>query len=224
MLFSDAVARLDPLPAALPEGPGALMPMLREAGAPRPVPGAGAPLPGARTAAVLVLVFPDASGEARVVLTERTDRVGHHSGEVSFPGGGAEPGDASPAATALREAAEEVGLVPGQCGLRVLGALPALWVPVSNHAVTPVVAVAPREPAMRPQPDEVAAILRVSLARFLPGQPLVERERPLRGARLTYGAFALDGVPGAAPGLVVWGMTARVLGSLGAWLGAERPG
>ena len=55
-------------------------------------------------------MFPDEAGDARLVLTERVDRGGHHSGEVSFPGGRAEPGDADLVATALREAAEEVGL------------------------------------------------------------------------------------------------------------------
>ena len=65
---------------------------------------------------MLVLLFPDEAGEARLVLTERVDRGGHHSGEVSFPGGRAEPEDADLVATALREAAEEVGLDPDAGG------------------------------------------------------------------------------------------------------------
>ena len=63
-----------------------------------------------RPAAVLVLIVPGPSDEARVILTERVVGGRHHSGEVSFPGGRAEPEDADPAATALREAAEEIAL------------------------------------------------------------------------------------------------------------------
>ena len=97
--------------------------MFAETGAPRPRPpwdeadGAGRP------AAVLILVYPDDDGEARVVLTERADRGGHHSGEVSFPGGRAEADDADLVATALREANEEVGLDAATEGVRVLGTL-----------------------------------------------------------------------------------------------------
>ena len=221
MRFEDVLARLEPLPTAMPEGPRALMPLLHQAGGPRAVPGWEAPLSTGRAAAVLVLLYPDDAGKARVVLTERTDRGGHHSGEVSFPGGRAEPEDADLVATALREAAEEVGLDPAACGLRVIGHLPVQWIPVSDYTVTPVVAVAQRRPTMHRQPTEVAAILDAPVAAFLPGAPLVAREREVRGVRLTYGAFPLDGVPGAAAGLVVWGMTARVLGGLGAWLGRD---
>jgi 8-oxo-dGTP pyrophosphatase MutT (NUDIX family) len=117
-------------------------------------------------------------------------------------------------ATALREAAEEVGLDPVEAGVRVLGTLAALWIPVSNHAVTPVVAVADRRPAMTPQPSEVAAILEAPVAAFLPGGELVHVEREIRGWQLRYAAYPVDG-------LSVWGMTARVLGGLGAWLARQ---
>jgi 8-oxo-dGTP pyrophosphatase MutT (NUDIX family) len=166
----------------------------------------------ARPAAVLVLIFPDADGVARLVLTERADRGGHHSGEVSFPGGRAEAGDADIVATALREAAEEVGLDVAQAGVRVLGTLSLQWIPVSNFTVTPVVAVAERRPVLVPQASEVAAILEPPVAAFLPGGELVRVRRVIRGWDLEYSAYPVDG-------LNVWGMTARVLGGLGAWLG-----
>lgn len=221
MQFDEVVRRLEPLPDALPDAPPPLLPVWHGADGPRPVPRPDVPVDGSRPAAVLVLAYPDAAGEAHLVVIERADRGGHHSGEVSFPGGRAEPSDDDAEATALREAAEEVGLDPAECGLRVLGRLPTLWIPVSNHAVTPVVAVAERRPSMRPQPTEVAAILDLPVAAILPSAPLVAREREVRGMRLTYGAYPVDHLPGASRDLVIWGMTARVLGGLGAWLARE---
>jgi 8-oxo-dGTP pyrophosphatase MutT (NUDIX family) len=213
--FEDAIRRLEPLPADLPEGPAALLPVFLETGAPRPRPSWDSGGPAARPAAVLVLLYPGDDGEARLVLTERTDRGGHHSGEVSFPGGRAEPEDEDITATALREAVEEVGLDAAACGARILGSLTMQWIPVSNYAVTPVVAVAERRPVMRRQPAEVAAILEVPVARFLPGAPLLQVEREIRGYALRYAAYPIDG-------LAVWGMTARVLGGLGVWLGRDQ--
>jgi 8-oxo-dGTP pyrophosphatase MutT (NUDIX family) len=212
MRYDEVVRRLTPLPEGLPEGPAALIPVLAETGGPRPRPAFEAGGGTSRPAAVLVLLFPGDDGEARVLLTERTDRGGHHSGEVSFPGGRAEPADADLTATALREAAEEVGLDVTTPGLRVLGTLPVQWIPVSNFTVTPVVAVAPGRPSWTPQVSEVAAILEVPVRAFLPGAELLHVEREIRGWRIRYAAYPVEG-------LAVWGMTARVLGGLGAWLG-----
>ena len=211
MRFDEVLRRLEPLPEVLPDGPEALLPVFAASGAPRPV-RAWDEGGSARPAAVLVLLFPDEDGEARLVLTERVDRGGHHSGEVSFPGGRAEPGDADVVATALREAAEEVGLDAAAAGVRVLGTLPTQWIPVSNFTVTPVVAVAERRPVMTPQASEVAAILEAPVRAFLPDGELLHVEREIRGWQIRYAAYPIDG-------LAVWGMTARVLGGLGAWLG-----
>lgn len=212
MRFELAARRLGTLPEALPEGPPELMPVLVDTGEPRVRPPWDAAAEAtSRAAAVLVLLYPDADGQARVLLTERADRGGHHSGEVSFPGGRAEPHDTDAATTALREAAEEVGLDAAAAGVRVLGTLPVHWIPVSNFAVTPVIAVADRRPGLVAQPSEVAAILEPPVASFLPGAPLQLVERDIRGLRIRYAAYPIDG-------LAVWGMTARVLGGLGAWL------
>jgi 8-oxo-dGTP pyrophosphatase MutT (NUDIX family) len=212
MHIGTAVRQLASLPDVLPDGPPALMPVVVDTGEPRVrPPWDAAASSSSRPAAVLVLLYPDDDGLARIVLTERADRGGHHSGEVSFPGGRSEPADADAAATALREAAEEVGLDPVAAGLRVLGELPVHWIPVSNFAVTPVLAIATRPPLLVPQPTEVAAILGPPVSSFLPGAPLEMVERDIRGVRVRYAAYPIDG-------LMVWGMTARVLGGLGAWL------
>jgi len=169
----------------------------------------------ARPAGVLVLIAPDAAGEARVLLIERTSYDGHHSGEVAFPGGAAESGDADLAATALREAEEEIGLDPGAVGLRVVGELEPFWIPVSNFRVTPIVALADRLQPWRPDPREVARVIEAPLAAFLPDAPITTIERDVRQWRIRYGAYALDALD---TGPAVWGATARILGQLGAVL------
>jgi len=201
--------------APLPPPPAWLRPERLPDGAPFERP---APPPDARPAAALVLVYPGPAGEAHLVLTERVEYgADHHSGEVSLPGGKADPGDADPEATALREAAEEVGLDSAAAGVEVLGRLDALWIPPSNFLVTPVVAVATRRPAFVADPREVAAILETPVAAFLPGvEPVIIDPDP-GGRPLRYGAYVVEG-------RIVWGATAAILGQLGAVLGGTLPG
>jgi 8-oxo-dGTP pyrophosphatase MutT (NUDIX family) len=212
--FADVVARLASLPETLPDPPESLMPV-RVAGEPWQAPAQG--IAGARPAAVLILIGPDEAAEARVVLIERTTYHGHHSGEMSFPGGAAEPGDPDLVATALREAGEEIGLEPEAIGLRVIGQLEPFWIPVSNFRVTPVIAVADRLPAWRPDPREVKQVVNAPVAAFLPDAPIEVIERDVRQWRIRYGAYALADM---GEGPAVWGATARFLGQLGALLGA----
>jgi 8-oxo-dGTP pyrophosphatase MutT (NUDIX family) len=209
--FDDAVARLRPLPDPLPPPPATLMPVLRGSGELRPPGGDPA---AARPASVLVLVVPDEAGEAMVVLTERVAYDGHHSGEVSFPGGKAEPDDADHVATALREAAEEVGLDAAAAGVEVLGVLERVWIPVSGFRITPVVAAAARRPRLAPHPGEVARIVEAPVSAFLPGGEISLVERRVRDWDLRFGVYLVAG-------LEVWGATARILGQLGAVLGGD---
>jgi len=211
MRYEDVLRRLEDLPESLPAPADILMPVLvgaAEVDLRVRTPPAGRT---GRPAAVLVLLYPDDDGIARVILTERASRDGHHSGEVSFPGGKAEPEDADPAATALREAAEEVGLDAAAAGVRVVGRLETFWIPVSDFAVTPVVAVAHARPTMTASPDEVARIVEPPMSRFLPDAPIEIVERTVGEWPLRYGAYAVEG-------LSVWGATARILSQLGAAL------
>ena len=210
MRFADLAARLATLPAPLPAAADALIPTLTGSAGGRPP---SFPLENqvVRQAAVLVLLYPDDSGDARLILTERVTRDGHHSGEVSFPGGRAEPGDADLAATAMREAIEEVALDPIAAGVRVIGELDRFWIPISNYEVTPVLALAERRPDLVASPDEVASILEPLVAAFLPGAPVEIVEQTIRGWPLRYGAYRVDG-------LLVWGASARILSQLGAVL------
>jgi 8-oxo-dGTP pyrophosphatase MutT (NUDIX family) len=211
MRFDTVSERLTTLPEPLPAPADILMPVVvggieRHLRPARPSPSS------TRAAAVLVLLYPDAEGAARVVLIERATHDGHHSGEVSFPGGKAEPGDADVVATAVREATEEVGLDPVGTGLRIVGRLDEFWIPVSDFHVTPILALAERAPHMRPDPREVARIVEPTLARFLPDAPIVMVDRTIDGWPLRYGAYDVEG-------LSVWGATARFLSQLGAIVG-----
>lgn len=211
MQFAELVDRLAVLPDPLPPPSPAVIATLVGGQGERP----RFPLEdlSARPAAVLVLLYPDVAGDARVVLTERVTGDGHHSGEVSFPGGRAEPEDADLAATALREAAEEVALDAAAAGVRVIGQLGRFWIPLSNYSVTPILALAERRPAMTASPDEVARILEPRVEQFLPDAPLVFVERTVRGWPLRFGTYEVEGA-------TVWGATAHMLSQLGAVLTA----
>ena len=213
MQYEEAVARLVSLPVGLPKPADALRPTRLARGAwvdgSRP---AGQDVQPARAASVLVLVFPGASGDARVVLTERVDRGGHHSGEVSFPGGVAEPEDRDAVGTALREAAEEVGLDPAVAGVRIVGTLDTFEISVSGFSVTPVLAIAERRPRLVANPDEVARIVEAPIHHFLREAPIEVLERQVAEWTVRFGAYRVED-------LVVWGATARILSQLGALLG-----
>jgi 8-oxo-dGTP pyrophosphatase MutT (NUDIX family)/GNAT superfamily N-acetyltransferase len=207
--------RVAALPRELPAAPAILTPIRLDA----LEDGSAATNPDAfgrgRPAAVLVLLFPDDEGQARVLLTARVAHISTHAGEVSFPGGSADPDDADPVATALREAAEEVGLDPATCGLKVTGVLEVFPLTVSGFRITPVVAVAERRPECHPAPDEVARIIEAPVEAFLPDAPVELEERTIRRRLIRYGVYPVEGER-------VWGATARMLGQLGALLAADQ--
>ncbi len=211
MKFEQVRERLRALPRELPAAPAILTPIRVDS--PEPL-FPSRPMAPVRQAAVLVLLFPDEDGEGRVLLTTRVPELSSHAGEVSFPGGSAEPDDADPVATALREAAEEVGLDPKACGLRVAGALERFAIPVSGFRVTPVVALAERRPDCHPAPGEVARIIEPPVEAFLPDAPVELEERVIRERLIRYGVYPVEGER-------VWGATARMLGQLGALLATE---
>jgi hypothetical protein len=102
-----------------------------------------------------------------------------------------------------------VGLDAVDADVRIIGLLDRFWIPVSDFAVTPVVAVTDRRPAFELAPAEVVRIVEPPLATFLPDAPVAIVERTIRGWSLRYGHYEVDG-------LSVWGATARVLSQLGA--------
>jgi len=166
---------------------------------------------GAREGAVLVLLYPH-GGVPHLVLTERRADLRDHAGQVSLPGGRIERGE-TPAAAALREAAEEVGLGDA---VDVLGPLSPLWIPPTNYLVFPVVAAAAERPRLAASADEVAALIEAPLGGFAAAAA--------RGTALRRG---VDGRPRPVPafhvaGRAVWGATAMILAELLAVAGHGR--
>ncbi|MGC8477996.1 MAG: NUDIX hydrolase [Acetobacteraceae bacterium] len=161
------------------------------------------PLPATATppvpAAVLVGLRPGA--EPGVLLTRRTERLAHHAGQVSFPGGRIDPGDAGPTAAALRETEEEVGLAADR--IVTFGPLED-FLTGTGFRITPILALLPERAEYRPQPAEVAAVFHYPLARLLdPAAPWQERQ--WRNGQLR------DTWVWPHPDHVIWGATAAIL-------------
>lgn len=155
-------------------------------------------------AAVLVpLVVDEATGDFSLLLTLRSARLNHHAGEVAFPGGMWEPGDHFPTATALREAEEEVALVPA--AVRLQGVLPALLAGRGMTQVVPVVATLPSGLELQANPDEIASIFHLPIAE------LIRDERLRTDIFPTRGGLSLWAPAYSYQGYEIWGFTAAVI-------------
>jgi len=157
--------------------------------------------PGSTDAAVLIPLYPQA-GDLVAVFTERRPDLRRHPGEISFPGGRQDEGEAL-RETALREAHEEIGLAPD--AVHVVGALPPVGTFVTGYRVFPFVGLIDPGHTWTPQEAEVAQVLELSLDDLRRGH---EMKRLLR-----------KGVPIKTPTYTVdthfvWGATARILQGL----------
>lgn len=144
-----------------------------------------------------------------VLLTERTAHLSTHSGQVAFPGGRADPEDASPADTALREAYEEVGLERRH--VEVLGTLP-LYTTGSSFIITPVVALVSPDSVFHPNPYEVADLFEVPLAFLM--DPAHHRRHVFDRDGIHREWFSMPYEDGGAKSRFVWGATAGMLRNL----------
>jgi 8-oxo-dGTP pyrophosphatase MutT (NUDIX family) len=185
-------------PAAVPEW---LQPLVDVAG--RIQPGdltRFTPPPGAQRRSAVLVLFGDGEAGPDVLLIERAHDMRSHAGQPAFPGGVVDETDVDAVATALREAAEETGLL--SAGVDVLHVLPDLYLPPSDFVVTPVLAywrapspVAPGDPA------EVASVHRV---------PLAQLADPAHRVRVQHPSGYVG--PGfEVSNLLVWGFTGGLL-------------
>jgi len=178
------------------------------------LPGDGRLLANREPAHAAVLVPLVQRGDAlHVLLTRRTEHLRDHAGQVSFPGGRSEAGDADPAATALREAEEEVGL-PHHC-IEVIGSMPA-YTTVTHYVVTPVVALVQPPFELALDSFEVAEAFEVPLSFLM--NPAHHRRHVVTfdGAERQFLSMPwLNVDTGGAPReYFIWGATAAMLRNL----------
>lgn len=200
----DLARRLDqPLPGDVAKEPLA----------PRPARGrlGRAPDPGARVAAVLMLLVPADDGLHMPLIVRPHVDGDVHSGQIALPGGGRE-GEESIEDAALREAHEELGIEPSS--VEVLGRLSPQWIPVSNYVVHPVVGTRATRPRFRLDPVEVAD------AFWAPFDALRLDEVAVRTRERDGHRFEMPGWE--LPQGFLWGATAMMLAELVAVAGPVR--
>jgi len=155
-------------------------------------------------AAVLLPLYgwPDEPG---LVFTERRADMRRHAGEISFPGGRRDEADADLAATALREAQEEIGLDPGRVEIGEQLATARTF--VTGYRIHPFVGRIPHpgELDLEPNPAEVETVLAFSLAKLREGYAM--RRLIRRGVPIHTPTYEVEGQ-------MIWGATARILGDL----------
>lgn len=156
-------------------------------------------LDGAKHAAVLIPIV--AVPEPTLVFTVRTETLSTHKGQISFPGGSIDPGDASAEVGALRETQEEIGLDPAK--VRILGELDSFPTFVSGYVVSPFVGWLEEAPQLTPNPGEVAEILSVPVADLVED---IRREPGFEHAGRAYPTEAW-----VWNDRVIWGVTARIM-------------
>src|SRR5687768_1223343 len=159
-----------------------------------------------RPASVLLLMYPR-GGEDHIVFMRRPETMVHHKGQISLPGGAQDATDPDPVYTALREANEELGIVPAD--VEVLGMMPPVYARVSGFVITTVVGRLKRDAAVgeldfAPNTDEVAEVIEVPL-RIL-RDPDNHRIEQRTAGGYTYNIHFYTCGP-----YEIWGATGRIL-------------
>jgi len=147
--------------------------------------------------AVLVPIVQKEHG-LHLLFTKRSETVEHHKGQISFPGGAADPSDGSPSDTALRESFEEIGLPP--TAVRIIGTMDDLQTP-SRFVVTPIVGVVEHLPSLRLNREEVAQVFFVPLEIFFDDSLRHSEFRERNGVTVEVFSYDVWDEP-------VWGATA----------------
>jgi 8-oxo-dGTP pyrophosphatase MutT (NUDIX family) len=157
---------------------------------------------GITPAAVLVAVVD--RPEPTVILTLRPMTMRKHPGQISFPGGRIDPGDAGPVDAALREAEEEIGLP--RTAVEIVGTADR-YRTITGFEVTPVIGIVPPDVPLTPHPGEVEAVFEAPLAYLLDPAHQAVRTAEFRGRERSY--FEID-----YQGRRIWGATAAMIVNL----------
>ncbi len=150
--------------------------------------------------AVLILLYEE-NGVICFTLTERTQTVEHHRGQISLPGGAREA-DEKLSSTAIRETQEEIGIYAYDVDL--IGALSPLFVPVTGFIINPFVGIINANFDPQPAPEEVETVISVHVNELLNDDNELQEKRNLRGYDMNIPYFLLSGHK-------VWGATAMIL-------------
>jgi 8-oxo-dGTP pyrophosphatase MutT (NUDIX family) len=159
---------------------------------------------GGRHVPAAVLVAVTDRPEPGLILTQRPDYLRSHPGQIAFPGGKIDPGDADAVAAALREADEELGLAPHH--VRIIGTAD-MYRSGSGFAITPVLGVIPPDLAYSPNPGEVADWFEVPLGFVLDRRNHVHHRAMWKGAERRY----IEIMWGQRR---IWGVTAGIIANL----------
>jgi len=150
---------------------------------------------------VLVPLFQKGS-RYHVLFTKRTDRVKHHKGEISFPGGVVDEDDEDVEATALRETFEEIGL-PGK-NVEILGTLDDSVTVSSDYLITPIVAEIAYPDRFSINEEEIEELIEIPLEDFLEEDRWIKETYANGGKKILSYRFAHEG-------RIIWGATARIM-------------
>lgn len=156
-----------------------------------------------KPAAVLVPVVPRDTG-LNLILTQRTDHLTRHAGQVAFPGGRIDDTDVDPVAAALRETEEETGIA--RAFIEPLGFLDT-YLTGTSYRVVPVVGLVRPGFTVTPQPEEVAAVFEVPLAFLMDPANHETHSRAFQGRERFFYAMPYDG-------RYIWGATAGMIRNL----------
>ena len=158
--------------------------------------------PGPLIQAAVLVPIVDRAGDPSLLFVKRTDRVGHHKGQIAFPGGVVDPDDASFLDAALRECEEEIALP--RAAVEPLGVLDDSETVATQFVITPVVGVVRRPVAWQPDGHEIEKVIEVPF--HLLADEGSFRVEHLERDGVTRPVYFFD-----YEGDTIWGATARIL-------------
>ena len=157
-----------------------------------------------KSAAVLILIYPDENNNASTVFIKRSSYDGHHSDQISLPGGKVDTNDKSLEETAIRESHEEIGI--NRQDVNIIGALSNIQIPTSSFNVTPFIGIIPYNPLFKADNNEVADIITISLTELIDLQ-IQFTHKLIKNTSYKIPYFPLNKE-------VLWGATAMIINEL----------